>query len=114
MELDTEVLEDIAIIRVKGELDAITAPELAEAFKSQLDKGHVNFVFDLENLEYSSSAGIRIFLGSARDSRKNGGDLRIGSVKPQVSKIFNLSKFDKVVKVFRTAQEAINSFSDQK
>jgi len=61
-------------------------------------------------LAYSSSAGIRIFLGMARDSRRNGGDLRIAAVQSQVDKIFKLSKFDRIVKIFPTVNEAIQSF----
>ena len=111
MEITTDHKDGISIISVSGELDAISSRDLAEVFKDELEEGYVNFVYDLKNLQYSSSAGIRIFLGSARESRQKGGDLRIGSVLPQVRKIFDLSKFDKVVKVFETSEEAINSFT---
>ena len=111
MEIIIDHKDDVSIISVTGELDAISSKDLAEVFNNELEKGYVNFVFDLGNLDYSSSAGIRIFLGSARESRQKGGDLRIGSITPQVRKIFDLSKFDKVVKVFETLGEAINSFN---
>ena len=112
MEITVNNKDNIGILSIKGELDAISSRQLADAFKGELDKGYANFVFDLQNLEYSSSAGIRIFLGSAREARQKGGDLRIGSVQPQVEKIFNLSKFDKVVRVFNSTDEAVKSFEE--
>lgn len=112
MELSINYNDGVGVIRIKGELDAKSAPDLTQLFNKQLDEGHSNFVVDLEDLEYSSSAGIRIFLGSARSSRKNGGDLRIAAVKPQVAKIFKLSRFDKIVKVFDTCDEAVQSYKE--
>lgn len=111
MEITTNIFNDIIVIKVKGELDASTAPQLTKAFQNQIAENHKDFVFDLEELNYSSSAGIRIFLGSAREARSMGGDLRISAVQEQVNKIFNLSKFDKIVRIFQTTDEAIKSFS---
>ena len=110
LDININYQNEIGIIDLKGELDAKTAPELTAFFNSQLADNKVNFVFDLKELEYSSSAGIRIFLGSARETRKNGGDIRIAEVSPQVGKIFSLSKFDKIVKIFETVDQAVESF----
>jgi len=108
--LDLKYENGVGVLRIAGELDAYTAPELTRFFKDRSQESAVNFVADLENLNYSSSAGIRIFLGLARELRLNQGDLRIGGVQPQVDKIFKLSKFDKIVRIFPTADQALNSF----
>ncbi len=112
MELSINYDSGVGIIKIKGELDAKSSPELTQLFSTQLAEGHKNFVVDLEELDYSSSAGIRIFLGSARSSRQNGGDLRIAAVQPQVAKIFKLSRFDKIVRVFDTCDEALRSYKE--
>lgn len=110
MELHMKYEKGIGIILIAGELDAQTAPELTRFFKDHSSENSVNYVADLQDLAYSSSAGIRIFLGLARELRQNNGDLRIGGVQPQVDKIFKLSKFDKIVKIFPTVSEALNSY----
>jgi len=112
VEIKIHHVEGVAVISIKGELDAKSSPELTQFFNNQFEEGHVNFVTDLQELKYSSSAGIRIFLGSARDSRQKGGDLRIAAVQPQVDKIFKLSKFDRIVKIFQTVDEAVKSYSE--
>ena len=111
MDIKINYVEGIGVISIGGELDAQSSPELTQFFDKQVAESTQNFVADLQSLAYSSSAGIRIFLGMARDSRRNGGDLRIAAVQPQVDKIFKLSKFDRIVKIFSTVDEAIHSFS---
>lgn len=103
-------LEGVGVLSVQGELDALTSPELTQFFNTQAADSYMNVVLDLEGLSYSSSAGIRIFLGLARDSRSRGGDLRIAAVQPRVDKIFKLSKFDKIVQIFPSVDEAVQSF----
>jgi len=112
MEIRIDYLEDIGVVRIKGELDAHTAPDLTQFFNTHSAEGHMKFVADLEKLDYSSSAGVRVFLGVARETRQQGGDLRIAAVQPQVSKIFKLSKFDRIVKIFSTVDEAVQSYSE--
>ncbi len=111
MEISLKQINSVSVISIEGELDAKSAPELTSFFNRQFSEGHVNFVADLRGLAYSSSAGIRFFLGSARDARQKGGDLRIAAVQPQVEKIFKLSKFDKIVQVFISVDEAVNSYN---
>ena len=111
MDIKINYVEGIGVISIGGELDAQSSPELTQFFNKQIAESTQNFVLDLLGLAYSSSAGIRIFLGMARDSRSQGGDLRIAAVQPQVYKIFKLSKFDRIVKIFPTVDEAIQSFS---
>lgn len=111
MEISVNHINNIGVISISGELDAQSAPDLTSFFNNQFDEGYVNFVVDLKLLKYSSSAGIRIFLGSARDSRQRGGDLKIAEVQSQVEKIFKLSKFDRIVKVFDTVEAAVQSYA---
>jgi anti-sigma B factor antagonist len=103
-------VEGVGVISISGELDALTSPELIELFSSQETKSYLNIIADLSGLDYSSSAGIRVFLGLARDLRRKKGDLRISGVQPHVDKIFKLSKFDKIVRIFPTVEDAIQSF----
>lgn len=112
MDINVDYNDKVGLISIKGELDAISSPDLAKVFSDQIAQGYTKFVVDLKDLLYSSSAGIRIFLGSARDARQKGGDLRLAAVQPQVNKIFNLSRFDKVVKIFNTCDEAIHSYNE--
>lgn len=110
MEITMNYTEGIGVIGIGGELDAQTSSELTQFFNKQSKENTLNFVADLGELTYSSSAGIRIFLGMAREARRNGGDFRMAAVQSQVDKIFKLSKFDRIVKIFPTVEEAVESY----
>ena len=112
MEIDLKEINGVAVVSIVGELDALSAPELTGFFESRVGEMYINLVTDLEGLSYSSSAGIRIFLGLARSFRQKGGDLRIATVRPPVEKIFKLSKFDRIVKIFPSVEDAVKSYDE--
>ncbi len=112
MEIDLKDINGVAVVSIVGELDALSAPELTGFFESRVGETYINLVTDLEGLSYSSSAGIRIFLGLARSFRQKGGDLRIATVRPPVEKIFKLSKFDRIVKIFPSVEDAVKSYDE--
>lgn len=110
MELSLKIAENIYIISLQGELDARTAPQLTRFFHEKITHEQPQVVASLKGLEYTSSAGIRVFLGMARETRQRGGDLRIAEVVSGVEKVFKLSKFDKIVRIFPTVEDALLSF----
>ena len=110
MDIKLDYVEEIGVISIGGELDAQSSPELIEFFNNRVPENCLEVVADLKGLNYSSSAGIRVFLGLARDLRRKRGDLRISGVQPHVEKIFKLSKFDKIVRIFPAKEDAIQSF----
>ncbi len=113
MELSVKLAENIYILALQGELDARTAPQLTRYFHEKITLEPPQVVADLKGLEYSSSAGIRVFLGMARETRQQGGDLRIANVVPGVEKVFKLSKFDKIVRIFSSVEDAVLSFKTE-
>jgi len=98
------------IIVVSGTVDALTAPDLAKALVNQIAEGHVNLVVDLIGVEFMSSAGLRTLLGAVKESRSNGGDLRIASTNPGIDKVLKMSGFHNIAKVFSSQAEAVSSF----
>lgn len=110
MELFVKREDNIYILTLQGELDARTAPQLTRFFQENIALDPPQLVADLEGLGYSSSAGIRVFLGMARETRQRGGDLRIAAAVPGVEKVFKLSKFDKIVRMFSSVEDAVLSF----
>jgi len=110
--MQIKYVKGMGVLSIGGELDAQSSPELNRFFKEQLEASCLNLVVNLQALKYSSSAGIRVFLGMAREMRHRGGDFRISGVQTQVEKIFKLSKFDKIVKIFPDVDEALASFEE--
>ena len=108
----TDYENGLGVVHIVGELNANTAQEVTNFFSQTVGSSYTNIIVDLSGLAYSSSAGVRALLGAARSTRQNGGDLRIAAVPQSVYRIFELSQFDKIVKVFDTIDDAVASYSE--
>jgi anti-anti-sigma factor len=111
MEIQVNFVDDVAVVSIKGSLDALTAPEMAQFFSGQIAEGDVRLVADLEGLEYTSSAGLRALLGAVKEARQQGGDLRLAAAQPGVEKLLNLSGFTSILKIFPEVDAAVASYS---
>ena len=84
----------ILTIAVEGRVDSTTAPELEAEVKSTI--GHCKeLVFDFGELDYISSAGLRILLG-ARKIMGDGG-MKVVNVNETVSDIFEVTGFSNII-----------------
>ncbi len=110
--MKTEIRQEneITIVAVSESVDALTAPDLTRTLSGEINSGHCNLVVDLTGVQFMSSAGLRTLLGAVKESRTNGGDLRIASVNPGIDKVLKMSGFHNVAKVFPTQGEALASF----
>ena len=70
-------------LALEGRLDTVTAPELEATLKSELE-GVTELVFDLEKLDYISSAGLRVLL-SAQKMMNNRGGMKVTHVNEIIS-----------------------------
>lgn len=87
---------NILTIAVEGRIDSTTAPEL-EATVSNDIKECTGLVFDFENLDYISSAGLRILLGAKKLMGERG--MKVINVNNTVYEIFEITGFSYVLDV---------------
>jgi anti-sigma B factor antagonist len=95
------------VVRPIGKLDAITCPEFDRALDEvlkQVSRGGT-LVFDLVDLEYVSSAGLRSLFRARKAMRTNGGFSLLVHAQPQVRKVFEIVKAVPVHEVFSNVQE---------
>lgn len=78
-------------IALQGRLDTITAPDLEAELKESLD-GVTLLSFDFKDLEYISSAGLRVIM-SAQKIMNNKGEMKIYNVNETVMEIFEVTGF---------------------
>ena len=94
----TKTLEEGKLtVKVEGRLDTTTAPELEEELKSAIDEAN-ELVFDLEGLEYLSSAGLRILLASQKKMTEKGG-MKVTNVNDVIMEIFEITGFSDILTI---------------
>ncbi|MBV6450364.1 MAG: Anti-sigma-B factor antagonist [Anaerolineales bacterium] len=114
MQIQVNQEKGITVLAISGSIDALTAADLTKTISSHIEDGHVNLVVDLTGLEFMSSAGLRSLLGAVKESRSQGGDLRIASTNSGtgVDKVLKMSGFYNIAKVFATQADAVASFEE--
>ena len=100
MEIQFNVHETVGVVAVNGSLDASTAAELNEYVSTQISAGHSQLILDLSQVEFMSSAGLRAILVSLKESRREGGDLRLAAAQPGTEKVLKISGFLAIIKSF--------------
>ncbi len=112
--LSTSVSEkgdkQVCHVKIDGYLDSGTFPKLQDYLANLIGKGYYNYVLDLGNLDYISSAGLGVLIGTLREVRDNGGDLKIINMSDKIERIFNLLGFSRLMKVYKTFDEALQAF----
>ena len=78
-------------ITIAGRLDTTTAPQLEAEFKQSIN-GIEKLVLDFANLEYLSSAGLRVLLAAQKAMNKQG-EMVIRNVNQTVNEIFEVTGF---------------------
>lgn len=84
-------------IAVEGRLDTMTAPELEEVLKNSLE-GVEALTFDLEKLDYISSAGLRVLLSAQKTMNKQG-TMKVLHANEIVMEIFEVTGFSDILTI---------------
>lgn len=84
-------------IAIIGTLDTATAPKLEEEVMAST-KGIHSLVLDLAQLEYVSSAGLRVLLKAQKMMNKQG-DMIIVNASETIKEVFELTGFIDILKL---------------
>ncbi len=94
-------------IIVSDRLDAATTPELEAFMVNLLESASTNIIFNLSNLEYISSAGLRIVLSSAKNAKSKDLEIVLSSLQGKVKDVFEMSGFMKMFRSFDSTEAAL-------
>lgn len=94
----TKTPKDAALtVALAGRLDTVTAPELEAELKASLD-GVSELAIDLAELEYVSSAGLRVLLSAQKIMNKQG-EMKVLHVSDTVMEIFEVTGFSDILTI---------------
>ena len=81
---------------LEGSLDTKAASETEKAMSPLNDVEGKDIIIDCTNLEYISSAGLRIFLGILQNAEEKGGHVYIKNINDKVRTIFTITGFSNI------------------
>ena len=96
MEIDILQENGTVLMNIAGRLDTVTASELDNAVKPYIGKCSA-MVFNCEQLQYVSSAGLRVVLSTHKLLAASGGRFVLKNLNPEVKSVFDITVFSKVL-----------------
>jgi anti-anti-sigma factor len=111
----THQFADTLVVAPAGRIDHRSAAELEAALLPLLAGAAERrgaLVLDFADVEYISSVGLRVLMIAARQMRAAQARLSVAALQDVVAEIFSISRFDKVLVVHATLDEALAQASD--
>jgi anti-sigma B factor antagonist len=113
MPLEIHIQKDISstatagtvTIKLDGSLDTSTAPDLERQLAPVLVDDVKDLVFDLAQLRFISSAGLRVFSNTRKQLKERGGQTSFVNMQPQIQEVFEIMKSLPGVAVFKDLAE---------
>lgn len=89
--------EELTLI-IEGRIDTITSQDLENQINDEMGKFD-SLILDFNDLEYISSAGLRVLIAAQKKLKQDDIPMSIKNVNDSISEIFRMSGFDKILKI---------------
>jgi len=109
MEITESRNASVVVIGLKGRLDANTSPRLEERLLGLIDGGERRLLLSFVDMEYVSSAGLRVLLMAAKRLKPVNGKLALSSMKSHIKEVFDIAGFSSVLPIFGSDEEGMAS-----
>jgi anti-anti-sigma factor len=86
------------VVRVQGEVDAATAPRMAQTVDAQLARRR-RVVLDLSEVEFMDLHGLAVLMRASRRTRVDGGSFAVERPAPCVIRLFELVRLDGEIRI---------------
>jgi len=109
MELRTQPDGNVLVVTVTGKLDTVTAPQYEQKIREIIDGGNLRIVVDFDQLDYISSAGLRVLLLMSKLLKAKGGKACLANVKGNVRSVFEMSGFTAILDMIDSVPVAVKA-----
>ena len=100
----------VSVLTLRGTIETTNASGLEETLERIFSENCYRIVVDLGDVSYISSAGWGIFISEIKRIRRNGGDIKLAGMRPEVREVFDLLEFGSILKPFMKTSEAVRDF----
>jgi anti-sigma B factor antagonist len=109
MEVSIKQYKRCDLVSVSGRIDSATASKLADALDDITDNGRYRIVLDLKEVEFMSSAGLRVLI-STQKTCKPRGEVVLAQVPERLYEALELAGFIPLFKFYDEILDAVASF----
>ena len=107
MEIEERTEGSAVVVSLNGRLDGVSGPDLEAKIDAVVERGDVRMVLECDQMDYVSSAGLRVLLIGARKCQQGGGKLAIAALKPECRSVMEMSGFLSIIECHETSEAAL-------
>ena len=97
LDIEKELSDKELVVKLEGRLDTATAPGFEEALEEEFDKAE-GLTIDMENVDYISSAGLRVLLAAHKKMSPKEG-MKVINVNETIMEIFDIIGFSDILTI---------------
>jgi anti-sigma B factor antagonist len=110
MEINVQEQGGISILRVVGDIDVNTSPEVKASFDGLVKAKKEKVVVNLKGVNYVDSSGLATLVEVFKNMRAYDGKLKLTNLSSKVMGLFEITKLNNLFDIFTEEADAINSF----
>jgi anti-sigma B factor antagonist len=105
--IDFRSEQDMAVIRLQGELDLASAPQVEEQMGREEVRSAATVVLDLREVEFIDSTGLRVVFASCSHARERGQEFAVTRGSDQVQRLMDITGVDEHLRVIESPDDKL-------
>ncbi|MBU4565335.1 MAG: STAS domain-containing protein [Desulfarculus sp.] len=112
MLVEEKLIGNVLVVKLKDScLDASVAAPLKKRLHEHTGNGCTKLVLDLGWVEFMDSSGLTVIISTLKTLKEQGGQLVLSGAGPALTSLFQLTRLDKVFKVYPNTGQAVRALS---
>ncbi|MCS5707907.1 STAS domain-containing protein [Candidatus Berkiella cookevillensis] len=109
MEISQDTVDGKVVVSLSGRIDSTAAVEFEEQLITIIDQGNNVMAVDFLNVQFISSAGLRVLLLAAKKVKPYGGKLHLCNMSKDVREVFDISGFSSIFDIHGSVSDAVQA-----
>lgn len=110
MQIKQREANEVVILDLSGEIDISTSPEVRKSFDQLIKEEKKKVLLNFTEVAYIDSSGLATLVEMLQRLRRYGGNLRLSGVTEKVKGLFEITKLDRLFRIFPAEEEALKDF----
>lgn len=103
----------VLVARISGRIDSSNAADVQSALDAEIGEEDNALLLDFVNLDFISSAGLRVSLATAKKLKEAGKEFGVCALEGPVQEVMNVSGFGQIIALYKTVSEGINTMGQE-
>jgi anti-sigma B factor antagonist len=100
----------VSTFKLQGRLDSNTSQSFEKRLLDAISDGTKNVIIDFKELDYISSAGLRVILKATKTLKRQDGKIMLCSMQDYVKEVFEIAGFDSFLPIVPSLDDAVKAF----